>query len=110
MGGARVILATAPDAESMTPLVDGQGVDGQVIIVGADAAMLAVSPIQFIPGRRSMRGWPSGHAKDSEDALNFNSLSGVRPTIEEFPLERAGEAYERMMANEARFRAVLKIS
>ncbi|MDP7344440.1 MAG: alcohol dehydrogenase [Alphaproteobacteria bacterium] len=110
MGGARVILATAPDAESMTPLVDGLGVDGQVIIVGADAAMLAVSPVQLIPGRRSMRGWPSGHAKDSEDALNFSSLSGVRPTIEEFPLERAGEAYERMMANEARFRAVLKIS
>ena len=110
MGGARVILATAPDAGSMTPLVDGLGVDGQIIIVGADAATLAASPVQLIPGRRSIRGWPSGHAKDSEDTLNFCSLSGVRPTIEEFPLERAAEAYDRMMANEARFRAVLKIS
>ena len=110
MGGARVILATAPDAESMTPLVDGLGVDGQVIVVGADAATFATSPVQLIPGRRSIRGWPSGHAKDSEDTLNFSSLSGVRPTIEEFPLERAAEAYGRMMANEARFRVVLKIS
>ncbi len=110
MGGARVILATAPDAESMTPLVDGLGVDGQVIIVGADAATFATSPVQLIPGRRSIRGWPSGHAKDSEDTLNFSSLSGVRPTIEEFPLERAADAYGRMMANEARFRVVLKIS
>ena len=110
MGGARVILATAPDAASMTPLVDGLGVDGQVIVVGADAATFATSPIQLIPGRRSIRGWPSGHAKDSEDTLNFSSLSGVRPTIEEFPLERAAEAYARMMANEARFRVVLKIS
>jgi len=110
LGGARVILATAPDAESMTPLIDGLGVDGQVIVVGADAASFAASPVQLIPGRRSIRGWPSGHAKDSEDTLNFSSLSGVRPTIEKFPLERAAEAYARMMANEARFRVVLKIS
>ncbi len=110
MGGARIILATAPDAASMTPLLDGLDVDGQVIIVGADAAKLEVSPLQLIPGRRSVRGWPSGTAMDSEDALNFSSLAGVRPTIEEFPLARAGEAYERMMANEARFRAVLKIA
>lgn len=110
MGGARVILATAPDAGSMTPLVDGLGVDGQVIVVGADAATFAASPVQLIPGRRGIRGWPSGHAKDSEETLNFSSLSGVRPTIEEFPLAKAGEAYARMMANEARFRAVLKIS
>jgi D-arabinose 1-dehydrogenase-like Zn-dependent alcohol dehydrogenase len=110
MGGARIILATAPDAASMTPLLDGLCVDGQIIIVGADAATLAVSPVQLIPGRRSIRGWPSGQPKDSEDTLNFCSLSGVRPVIEEFPLARAGEAYRRMMANEARFRAVLKIS
>ena len=110
MGGARIILATAPDAASMTPLLDGLGVDGQIIVVGADAAALEVSPVQLIPGRRSIRGWPSGTAKDSEDALNFSSLSGVRPTIEEFPLAQAGEAYARMMANEARFRAVLKIA
>ena len=110
MGGARVILATAPDAESMAALIGGLGIDGQVIVVGADAATFATSPVQLIPGRRSIRGWPSGHAKDSEDTLNFSSLSGVRPTIEEFPLERAAEAYARMMANEARFRVVLKIS
>jgi D-arabinose 1-dehydrogenase-like Zn-dependent alcohol dehydrogenase len=110
MGGARVILATAPSAASMSPLLDGLGVDGQVIVVGADGDSLAASPVQLIPGRRGVRGWPSGHAKDSEDTLDFASLSGVRPTIEEFPLERAAEAYARMMTNEARFRAVLKIS
>jgi propanol-preferring alcohol dehydrogenase len=110
MGGARIILATAPSAASMAPLLNGLANDGQVIIVGADAESIPVSPLQLIPGRRSVRGWPSGTAMDSEAALNFSSLVGVRPTIEEYPLARAGEAYQRMMNNEARFRAVLKIS
>ena len=110
MGGARVILATAPNGASMSPLLDGLGVDGQVTVVGADGESLAASPVQLIPGQRGVRGWPSGHAKDSEDTLDFASLSGVRPTIEEFPLERAAAAYDRMMTNEARFRAVLNIS
>ena len=110
MGGARVVLATSPDAASMTPLLEGLGVDGQLLIVGADASPLSVSPVQLIPGRRSIRGWPSGHAKDSEDTMNFSVLSGTRPVIEEFPLARAGEAYNRMMANEARFRAVLTLA
>lgn len=110
MGGARIILATAPNAASMAPLMDGLGVDGQVIVVGSDPAKLGVSPVQLIPGRRSIGGWPSGHAKDSEEALNFCSLSGVLPTIEEFPLAQAAEAYSRMMTNEARFRAVLTMS
>jgi len=110
MGGARIILATAPNAASMAPLLNGLANDGQVIIVGADAESIPVSPLQLIPGRRSVRGWPSGTAMDSEAALNFSSLVGVRPTIEEFSLAQAGEAYQHMMNNEARFRAVLKIS
>jgi D-arabinose 1-dehydrogenase-like Zn-dependent alcohol dehydrogenase len=61
----------------------------------------------MIMGRRSIQGWPSGTAPDSEDTLDFSVLSQVRPKIETFPLERAPEAYERMMSGKARFRVVL---
>lgn len=60
--------------------------------------------------RRSVMGWPNGTAKDSEETLAFSVLSGVKSMVETFPLEQAAEAYRRMIANEVRFRAVLKIS
>ena len=110
MGGARVILATAPSAKSITPLIDGLGVGGRLVVVGADATPIEVTPLQLIGARRSISGWPSGHAHDSEDTLHFSALTGVKAMIERFPLERAEEAYQRMMANEARFRVVLEMS
>lgn len=110
MGGARVILATAPNAKSITPLIDGLGVGGRLVVVGADATPIEVTPLQLIGARRSISGWPSGHAHDSEDTLHFSALTGVKAMIERFPLERAEEAYQRMMANEARFRVVLEMS
>lgn len=108
LGGARVILATAPDADSITPLVNGLGVNGNLVLVGAAFEPIRVSALQLIPGRRSVSGWPSGHARDSEDTLDFSALKKIRARIEVYPLEKAGEAYARMLSNKARFRVVLK--
>lgn len=109
LGGARVILATAPNSKATSSLFESLGPDGQLLVVGADIQPLAISPAQLIGKRRSIQGWPSGDAHSSEDVLNFSLLTGVRPMIETFPLEEAAKAYERMMTNKARFRAVLKI-
>jgi D-arabinose 1-dehydrogenase-like Zn-dependent alcohol dehydrogenase len=109
LGSARVILATAPDGKAMGGLIDGLGTDGKLIIVGASAEPFAVSSLQLIMLRKSIAGWPSGTATDSEDALKFAAATGVRPMIEVFPLEQAGDAYERMISGKVRFRSVLKI-
>jgi D-arabinose 1-dehydrogenase-like Zn-dependent alcohol dehydrogenase len=110
LGGARVILATAPDAKSMSALVDGLAPGGRLVIVGAVPEPLSVSPLQVIMSRRSIQGWPSGTGKDCEDTLQFSALTGVRPMIERYPLERAAEAYDQMLSGRARFRAVLTVA
>lgn len=107
LGGARVILATATDAKSMSAAVGGLGTDGKLIVVGVSPHAIEVPPLALIPGRRSIGGWPSGTSIDSEDTLAFSVQSQIRPLIETFPLERAPEAYERMMSGKARFRVVL---
>jgi D-arabinose 1-dehydrogenase-like Zn-dependent alcohol dehydrogenase len=106
-GGARVILATAPSSKAMTELIDGLGPNGTLMVVGAAPEPIEVTPGQLIFGSRSIRGSASGTPADSEDTLKFAELTGVRPMIETFPLERAAEAYERMMNGKVRFRAVL---
>lgn len=108
-GGARIILATAPDSKSISALVNGLAPDGTLLVIGADSDALTVTPLQLIPGRKGIQGWPSGTAKDSEDTLQFSALTGVRPMIEKYPLERAAEAYEQMLSGRARFRVVLTI-
>jgi D-arabinose 1-dehydrogenase-like Zn-dependent alcohol dehydrogenase len=107
LGGARVILATAPDSKSISALVDGLAGNGTLLVVGAGFESLTVTPLQLIGGRKAIKGWPSGTAKDSEDTLRFSSLSGVRPMIERYPLEKAAEAYQQMITGKARFRVVL---
>ena len=107
LGGARVILATAPSGKAMSGLFNGLGTDGKMMVVGASMEQIQVTPVQLIMGRRSLQGWPSGTSLDSEDTLNFAVLNGVRPMIEKFPLERAPEAYERMISGEAEYRVVL---
>jgi D-arabinose 1-dehydrogenase-like Zn-dependent alcohol dehydrogenase len=94
----------------MSALFDGVAPNGHLLIVGAAFDPLAISPIQFINGRRGVQGWASGTAKDSEDTMQFSALSGVRPMIEKFPLEKAAEAYDQMLSGRARFRAVLTMS
>ncbi len=107
LGGAQVILATAPDSKSISALVDGLGPNGTLMIVGAGAEPLTVTPLQLITGRKSIRGWASGTAKDSQDTLEFSAISGIRPMIERYPLAKAAEAYARMISGRARFRVVL---
>ena len=109
LGGARVILATAPDSKAIGSLVDGLAIGGKLVIVGASPDPFAISSLQLIGARKSIMGWPSGVSKDSEDALRFAAVSGVRPMIEVFTLERAADAYERMLSGKVRFRSVLKI-
>ncbi len=107
LGGARVILATAPNSKAITALIDGLGADGKLLVVGVSNDPIEVTPLQLIGARRSVQGWPSGTAADSEATLRFSVQTGVRPMIETMPLARAAEGYERMITGKARFRVVL---
>jgi len=107
MGGAKAIIATAPNSKSMSDLVGGLGPNGKLIVVGVEFAAIEVTPVQLIMGGKSIQGWNTGAPADAEDTLRFAELSGVRPMIETYPLEGAAEAYARMMSGKARFRAVI---
>ena len=107
MGGAKVILTTVIDAKAMSALIEGLGIDGKLLVVGASIEPIQVTPLQLIGKRRSVAGWPSGVAADSEDTMRFSTLTGVRPMIETYKLAQAAEAYERMMSGKARFRVVI---
>jgi D-arabinose 1-dehydrogenase-like Zn-dependent alcohol dehydrogenase len=107
LGGAQVILATAPNSKAMSELIDGLGPNGKLMVVGATFDPIEVTPLQLISGSRAIQGWASGTPADSEDTLRFAELSGVRPMIETYPLEKAAEAYARMMSGKAQFRVVL---
>lgn len=110
LGGARVILATVTSGEAMSAAIPGLGRNGKLIVVGVAMDPVQVPTAAMIMNRASVQGWPSGTAADSTDTLAFSAMAGVRPMIEEYPLERAGEAYERMMSGGARFRVVLKMA
>ena len=107
LGGAQVILATAPNSKAMSALIDGLGPNGKFMVIGATFDPIEVTPIQLISGSRTIQGWAAGTPADSEDTLRFAELSGVRPMIETYPLENAAEAYARMMSGNAQFRVVL---
>src|SRR5271165_2925521 len=107
MGGAKVILATAPSSKAMSEVFDGLGPNGKLVVVGATFDPIEVTPAQLIIGNKSIQGWASGTPTDAEDTLNFSVLTGVRPMIETYPLEKAAEAFARMMSGNAQFRVVL---
>lgn len=107
MGGAKVILATAPNAKSIAALIGGLGVGGKLLVVGAPFEPMEVSAVALLSARRNIQGWPSGSAMDSEDTLRFSSQSGVKAMIEKYPLEKVNEAFVRMMSGKAEFRVVL---
>src|SRR5277367_6801211 len=107
LGGAQVILATAPNSKAMSELINGLGPNGKLMVIGATFDPIEVSPIQLISGSKTIQGWAAGTAADSEDTLRFAEISGVRPMIETYPLEKAEEAYARMMSGNAQFRVVL---
>jgi alcohol dehydrogenase len=107
VGGAKVILATVTNSEAMQAVMGGMAPNGEVYIIGA-VPSLSVPSLQLLTYRQSVKGWYSGVAMDSQDTLNFSVLEGVRSRNEVYPLEKAAEAYERMMSGKARFRVVLK--
>jgi D-arabinose 1-dehydrogenase-like Zn-dependent alcohol dehydrogenase len=110
LGGAKVVLSTVTAAKAMEQVVGGLGFDGQLIVVGAAHEPLALNTAGMIGARHSVKAWPSGTCVDSENAMDFSVLTGVRAMIETMPLEQAPAAYERMMNGEARFRMVLTAS
>ena len=107
LGGAQVILATAPNSKAMSELIDGLGPNGKLIVIGVSSDPIQVTPIQLITRTADIQGWAAGTPAGEEDTLNFAELMGVRPMIETYPLEKAGEAYARMMSGKAQFRVVL---
>jgi D-arabinose 1-dehydrogenase-like Zn-dependent alcohol dehydrogenase len=107
LGGARVILATAPSAKAISSVVEGLAVDGNLLIPAAPNDPLTIGVFPLIMGRRQVSGWYSGTARDSQDTLEFSALSDVHPMIEKFPLGRVAEAYEQMHSGKVRFRVVL---
>jgi len=107
MGGARLILATAPDAKSISAMVGGLSEKGKLLVVGVPNDPISVNVMQIVGGKLDVQGWPSGSSIDSEDTLRFSVLTGVRPMIEKYPLEKVNEAYEQMSSGRVRFRVVL---
>ena len=107
LGGAQVIVATAPSSKAMSELIDGLGPNGKLMVIGATFDPIEVTPIQLISGSRTIQGWAAGTPADSEDTLRFAELTGVRPLIETYPLEKVSEAYSRMLSGKAQFRVVL---
>jgi D-arabinose 1-dehydrogenase-like Zn-dependent alcohol dehydrogenase len=107
LGGARVILATAPNAKAISGVIEGLAVNGNLLVPAAPADPLVVNVLPLIMGRRSVSGWYSGTARDSQDTLEFSALNDVHPMIEKYPLSRVAEAYEQMHSGKVRFRAVL---
>jgi D-arabinose 1-dehydrogenase-like Zn-dependent alcohol dehydrogenase len=107
LGGAKVILATAPNAKAMADLIPGLGINGKLLVVGAPFEPMEVSVVQLLMARRGIQGWPSGSAMDSQDTLRFSANTGVRPMIEKFHLRDVKKAYDRMTSGDAQFRVVL---
>jgi D-arabinose 1-dehydrogenase-like Zn-dependent alcohol dehydrogenase len=107
LGGAHVIIATAPSGKAISALVDGLGPGGKLVAPAAAPDPLTVSMFSMIAGRRAIDGAYSGTARDSQDTLEFSALTGVHPMIEKYPLTRVAEAYERMHSGKVRFRVVL---
>jgi D-arabinose 1-dehydrogenase-like Zn-dependent alcohol dehydrogenase len=107
LGGAVVILSTLTNAESLTTAIGGLGPNGKLVILGVPDKPFEVNTIPLVMGNRTIAGWASGTGMDSEDTLNFSALSGVKPMIETYSLDRAAEAFDRMISGKARFRVVL---
>jgi D-arabinose 1-dehydrogenase-like Zn-dependent alcohol dehydrogenase len=107
LGGARVILATAPNAPAISALIDGLSPSGTLLVPAAPAEPLTISVMSLISGRRSVAGWYAGTARDSQETLAFSVLSAVHPMIEQYPLGRVADAYEQMHSGRVRFRVVL---
>ncbi|MER5968434.1 alcohol dehydrogenase [Streptomyces sp. NPDC002055] len=107
LGGARVVLATAANSDATTATLEGLRPRGELVVIGADAEPLGISPNQILMSGKIIRGHPSGTAQDVQDTMAFSALHGIRPMTETVLLDQADEAYRKMMSGAARFRMVL---
>ncbi|MEW2085568.1 alcohol dehydrogenase [Streptomyces sp. NPDC005283] len=107
LGGAKVVLATAANSEAITSTLEGLSPRGELVVIGAAAEPLGISPNQLLMSGKIIRGHPSGTAQDVQDTMAFSALHGIRPMTEIVPLDQADEAYRKMMSGAARFRMVL---
>jgi len=108
LGGADLVLATAPHAAAIASTVGGLKPRGKLLVVAAPSDAMEVSVFTLLSGK-AVAGWPSGSSIDSEETLAFSALTGVRPRVELFPLEQAEQAFQKMLQNRVRFRAVLTL-
>ena len=109
LGGAKVVLATAPNAKLMSSMMSGLADNGKLMVLGVPNEPVQIDVFPLVMRRTTVQGWPSGVASDSEDTLRFSEMARVRPMIERFPLEQAEEAYQKMMSGKVRYRAVLTL-
>ena len=107
LGGADVIVATANDSKTISSLVPGLAQRGIMVVIGIDQKPIEAMPLDLISGRRSVQGWPSGTAWDSQETMQFAAQHRIRVMTETFPLEKADEAYAHMMSGKATYRAVI---
>jgi D-arabinose 1-dehydrogenase-like Zn-dependent alcohol dehydrogenase len=107
LGGAQAIPASAPSSKAMSELIDGLATNGKLIVIGVASGPIEVTPLPLIVGTKSIEGTVAGAPAGEEDTVNFTALTGVRPMIETYRLEKAGEAYASMMSGKACFRVVL---
>jgi len=108
LGGVKVVLSTVTNSQAMSETIGGLKPEGRLILLGVSGESLEISPLQLIMKNTGVDGWASGTSIDSEDTLAFSDMTGVRSMNEIFPLEKAPEAFERMMSGKARFRVVLE--
>ncbi|PSQ04190.1 alcohol dehydrogenase [Halobacteriales archaeon QS_6_71_20] len=108
LGGADVVLATAPSAPAVESVIDGLGTDGRVVVAGVPNEEVGADAQSLVGSRSGVVGWASGDARDSQDTLEFSDLRDITPEIETYDLDEVSEAYDRMIDNEARFRVVLE--
>lgn len=109
LGGAKLIVSTAFSGKAQSEMVNGLGIGGKLLILGAGHDPITTSPLQLIGARRNIQGWPAGPALDSQEAMEFAHSQGIKTYVETYPLEKIQEAYERMLSNQARFRVVLQL-
>jgi D-arabinose 1-dehydrogenase-like Zn-dependent alcohol dehydrogenase len=106
MGGANTIICTAPNGKAMGELIGGLAQGGKMVLVAASREPMIVPPFLLL-GKKSVGGWVGG---DMARTLQFSVHSHILPMVEEFPLEQAAAAYEKMMTAKVQFRAVLKMT
>jgi propanol-preferring alcohol dehydrogenase len=107
LGGATVVLATASGGKAVAAAVNGLRRGGVVISLGATDEPIELSAFALLFQSLGVVGALTGTPAAGDATLRFSTITDVAPMVETMPLEKAAEAYAKMMAGQARFRMVL---